>query len=42
LLWRRPLLDPPDYQHFGKIMLGADKNPLKNPVWATHLEAAPQ
>jgi D-alanyl-D-alanine carboxypeptidase len=36
------LLDPPDYQHFGKITLGADDNPLRRPVWATQLQPAPK
>jgi hypothetical protein len=36
------LLDPPDYQHFGKITLGAEDNPLQRPVWATQLQPAPK
>jgi hypothetical protein len=36
------LLDPPDYMHFGKIMLGAEDNPLQRPVWASQLQPAPK
>jgi hypothetical protein len=35
------LLDPPDYMHFGKIILGAEDNPLQRPVWASQLQTAP-